>query len=44
LAPILVYELGKRTMNPIYNYEKSEVSNFIIKVFSLGLVILELAL
>ncbi|CAD8205545.1 unnamed protein product [Paramecium pentaurelia] len=37
MAPILVYELGKRTMNPIYNYEKSEV-------FSLGLVILELAL
>ncbi|CAD8119091.1 unnamed protein product [Paramecium sonneborni] len=37
LAPILVYELGKRTLNPIYNYEKSEV-------FSLGLVILELAL
>ncbi|CAK59339.1 unnamed protein product (macronuclear) [Paramecium tetraurelia] len=37
LAPFLVYELGKRTMNPIYNYEKSEV-------FSLGLVILELAL
>ncbi|CAD8094757.1 unnamed protein product [Paramecium primaurelia] len=37
LAPFLVYELGKRTMNPIYNYEKSEV-------FSLGIVILELAL
>jgi hypothetical protein len=25
LAPNLVYELGKRTLNPIYNHEKSEV-------------------
>lgn len=34
LAPILVYELGKRTQNPIYNYEKSEVWNiWIIGIF-----------
>ncbi|KAM3142427.1 hypothetical protein pb186bvf_005584, partial [Paramecium bursaria] len=45
LAPKLLEELGNRTFNPIYNYEKSEVILFLrLEVFSLGVTILETCL